>query len=200
MKTFSFEIEGITPLMHHKFSEKEFLKITHGTKEAKTKVKSSENSPRELAREHLYADEKGCFIPTKYLTGAVKHVAVDYKQTKGKRTFKAILGGVFVPTTDKIYLTKNKNVIKEDEFEVDIQIGNNRNAGKSCAVAIIRPRFDNWRASGTIKIDTDMLSQEKALEMMQDAGRRSGIGSYRVANGGHYGQFQVIDWRELKEK
>jgi hypothetical protein len=48
-----------------------------------------------------------------------------------------------------------------------------------------------------MQLDEKLLSQETALELLIDAGKRAGIGSFRVCKSGHYGQFQVTKWEVL---
>lgn len=79
-------------------------------------------------------------------------------------------------------------------FEVDIRKATNHQKG---AVAVCRPRFDKWKVKTEIIIDEDLLSPEIALEMLNDSGKRSGIGSFRVSKGGYFGQFQVTSFKEI---
>lgn len=198
MKTFNVEIVGITPLMHHRLTEEEFTKLAFKSKAKKTKVKDRVETPREMAEKHLYADKKGCYIPMDYISGAMSHVGSDFKQTKGKRTYKAIMGGVFTPCEEKAYLLDKKGNVITKKWEVDLRKGNNRNAGKSCAIIVIRPRFDDWKCKFSVRIDDSLLPPEIALEMLEDSGRRAGIGSFRVSNSGRYGQYSVTKFQELK--
>lgn len=62
-----------------------------------------------------------------------------------------------------------------------------------------RPRFDVWNTEFEITIDDNFLDANTALEILNDAGKRSGIGSFRVQRGGYFGQFQVTEWKELEE-
>ena len=79
-------------------------------------------------------------------------------------------------------------------FEVDIKKATNHLKG---AVAVCRPRFDEWRVVFTVEVDDDIITPELALTILEDSGKRSGIGSFRVSKGGYYGQFSVTSWQEL---
>jgi len=197
MKFFNVSILGTTPLMHHKFSEEEMVKLMKNTKAKKDNVKPIDNEPRETALSHCYYDDKGCYCPSSFIRGAFRHVSADYKQTKGKRTYKAIAGGIFTVVEPKIYILnpKTDEIINPDKFEVDIQIAVNHKAG---AVVVCRPRFDSWKLNFQCGLDTDLIDKSTALEILQDAGRRSGIGSYRVSKSGSYGQFDCILFEEIK--
>lgn len=84
--------------------------------------------------------------------------------------------------------------IPVSDFEVDVRRATNHQKG---AVAVCRPRFDKWFAEMELHIDDDIVSIETVNDMLQDAGKRSGIGSFRVSKGGIFGKFQVIEFKEL---
>lgn len=192
MKTFKVELTGRTPLLHHRMTEESLMSLL-GNKGKKKKVKE-EKLPRQIAEEHAYKtlDGKYC-IPLDYVSGAFKHVASDYKQTSGKKSYKAIAGGIFRPLEGSAILTDHKNEPLTN-FEVDIRKATNHQAG---AVAVCRPRFDEWRCSFTIEIDDTLIAAEMAQEILEDSGKRAGIGSFRVAKSGYFGQFNVTSWQSL---
>lgn len=192
MKTISVKIEGISPLLHHRMTEEKLLSLL-GPKAKKTKV-HVEKTPRQIAEEHAYKTEDGKFyIPTTYVSGAFKGAASEYKQTSSKKTFKAIAGGIFIPSEPYAILTSRAGATLKD-FEVDLKSAVNHKAG---AVVSCRPRFDDWAAEFTVEIDDELLPPDLALQILQDAGRRCGIGSFRVAKGGPYGRFSVTRWEAL---
>lgn len=196
MKTFIVKIEGLSPLMHHRMTEEALWALMGIPDSPVSKVVAK--TPRELAEKHAYKGKDGTFfIPTGYLVGAFKHVASDYKQRgSSRKTIKTIAAGVFTPTDETTTLLDNKNKPLTN-FEVDIRKATNHQKG---AVAVCRPRFDKWQCNFTVEIDDQILAPETALTILQDAGKRSGIGSFRVARGGNFGKFQVTEWTEFKAK
>jgi hypothetical protein len=193
MKTFKVELTGKTPLLHHKMTEESIMGLL-GPKSKKKKIKE-EKLPREIAQEHAYRTIDGkYFIPLDYVCGAFKHVASDYKQTSGKKSYKAIAGGIFRPTEPSAILLKHDGS-PIDNFEVDIRKATNHQAG---AVIVCRPRFDEWKCQFTIEIDDSLIAPEVAQEILEDAGKRSGIGSFRVSKSGYFGQFMVTRFQPLE--
>lgn len=193
MKTFEVEITGITPLMQHRMPEEALLGLL-GAKQDKKKA-TEELTPRQIAAKHAYANDKGEFyIPMSYIVGAFKHVASDYKQKNtSRKSIKTIAAGIFCPETETAPLLCLEDKPLGD-FEVDIQKGNNHQRG---AVAVCRPRFDRWKSKFRISIDDSVVATQICLDILADAGKRSGIGSFRVAKGGPYGKFQVTKWEEI---
>jgi hypothetical protein len=194
MKRFLVRLKGVTPLMHHRMTEDAIAQLL-GDKGSKKKVKEV-LTPREIAAKHVYqyADGK-CYIPTGYISGAFAHVASDYKQSNSQRkSYKAIAGGIFRSELENALLVEEGEPITR--WEVDIRKATNHKAG---AVAVCRPRFEKWGVEFTATIATDLITPETALAILQDAGRRAGIGSFRVAKGGYFGQFAVTHFEEIKD-
>lgn len=193
MKEIEIEITGTTPLLHHKMPQEDLYKLLG----AKTEKKKSEEelTPREIAQRHTYVDSVGAYvIPVEMLMGAIKHIASDYKQKNTtRRSLKTVIAGAIRPTHDDAYILDESGAAV-DSFEVDIRRGVNHQKG---AVAICRPRFDRWKSKFKIEIDESIVPVKTAHEMIQDAGKRAGLGSYRVSRGGYYGQFRVTQWKEL---
>lgn len=191
MKRYEIELKGTTPLLHHRMTEEELFGLL-GSKTSKKKDKV-EQTPREIAEKYAYKLNGKYCIPTGYISGAFKHVASDYKQSNSKKSLKAIAGGVFRPEEEfSMMYDFNDNPIVD--FEVDIRKAVNHLKG---AVAVCRPRFDQWKVKTTITIDDDLLTPEIALQILNDAGKRSGIGSFRVQKGGYFGQFVVTNFNQI---
>lgn len=194
MKTFKVRLEGASALLQHRMSEEAVMTLL-GAK-ARRKQIQEERLPRDVASDHAYQTEGGKFyIPLTYISGALASVAGDYKQTNSaKRSYKSIIAGCVIADDETATLLDKKGK-PLTSFEVDIRRAVNHKAG---AIAVCRPRFDEWTCEFTLQIDTDLLPQELALRMLNDAGRRSGIGSYRVSKGGPFGRFNVTKWEEIK--
>lgn len=194
MKRVKIRVKGITPLLQHRMRDEELMALL-GTKTKKKKDKE-EQTPREIAESYAYKNEHGFVVPTSYICGAFKAVASEYKQKNSvRKSLKTIAGGIFRPEQEFIQILDSKNK-PVDTFEVDIKKATNHQKG---AVAVCRPRFDEWELELIANIDTSLVSEEMVLDVLNDAGKRSGIGSFRVSKGGYYGQFQITNFEEIKE-
>jgi hypothetical protein len=195
MKTVKVKIKGITPLLQHRFTEDELFGLL-GAKSTKKKDKTEE-TPRQIAEKYSYKSDDGTFyIPTEYVTGALAYVATEYKQKNSQRkSLKQIIKGVVSPTNMSAQLYQDESMSEPvKDFEVDVRKATNHQKG---AVAVCRPRFDKWFTELELIVDDDLVAVETVNEMLQDAGKRSGIGSFRVSKGGIFGKFQVIEFKEL---
>lgn len=193
-QVFTIRIKGVTPLMHHKMPDDQLLKLLN-PKTAITDIGDENRTPRDIADKHAYKNGDGTYyIPSEYIMKSLLHVSSDYKQTRGKRSYKSLICGLFNPIEQEVQLVDEKdNAIKD--FEVDIRKATNFMKG---AIATCRPRFDEWEAEFSARINTKFINSSLVKNMLDDAGIRAGIGSYRVANNGWFGQYIVTKF--LKEK
>lgn len=187
-------IKGTMPLMQHRMDDEALLKLMM-PKSYKKKDKE-ELTPRELADKHAYKNSDGFIIPTSYFVSAFKSVASEYKQKNSTRkSIKSIAGGIFRPEHEFEQLLDHKSK-PVTQYEVDIRKGTNHQKG---AIAICRPRFDQWAVELTALVDTDLVTEDMFLEILNDSGRRAGVGSYRVSCGGPYGTFNVTGFERLTQ-
>lgn len=193
MKRIEITIRGTTAMLQHRMTEDELFGLL-GAKSGKKKDKE-DLTPREIAEKYAYKNGETFCVPTSYLVGAFKCVASEYKQKNSQRkSIKSIAGGIFKPETEFADLTDHDgNPIQS--FEVDIRKATNHQKG---AVAVCRPRFDKWQLKTIVCIDDMLVNQDTVLEILNDAGKRSGIGSFRVSKGGSFGQFVVTEFKEIQ--
>lgn len=197
MKTFCVEIKGTTPMLQRRMPEEDILALRFSTK-TKKKEDKKPSTPREEADRLVHRNSDGMFcIPAEYLSNAFAEAAGNYKRTdSSKKSLRSIApSAVRILQINPILRNPNNDSPVKD-FEVDIKRGNNFKAG---AVCVCRPRFDEWKVKFDIELDEDMISEETAHKIFSDAGRKVGLGSYRVSKGGHYGQYIITDWKEAEE-
>lgn len=193
MKTIKVKISGTTPLLQHKMTEEELFGLL-GAKGSRKKDKE-DLTPREIAQKYAYQRKDGtCFIPAEYIVGAFAHVAGDYKQKNSiRKSIKSIAKGIFQPTKGEYDLCdKEGNALTN--FEIDVRKATNHQRG---AVAVCRPRFDDWHVTAEFMVDDSLVALETVQQILEDSGRRSGIGSFRVSRGGYFGQFRVTEFSEV---
>jgi len=196
-KLYEVELEGVTPLMHHKMTEEQILGLISGVKGGKKKPKG-EFTPRQIAEQHAYMGTDGTYqIPLTYVSGAFRDVSGDYKQKdSARKSYKSIACGIFRPIGEYATLLDCKNKPLKS-FEVDIRKATNHQKG---AVAVCRPRFDAWKIKFNVMVDDSIIAPEIANSILVDSGRRSGLGSFRVNKSGYFGQFIVTKWKESTQK
>jgi hypothetical protein len=58
-------------------------------------------------------------------------------------------------------------------------------------IEIIRPEFADWSCKLTIRYNTQVISPEQIVNLLNWAGFHQGIGDWRPEKGGSFGQYQV---------
>ena len=196
MKLQRYEVtfEGISPLLMHRFSEAKLEQIRTKKKPAKM---ASSLEPREEAQEYLYELKKGVyFIPAEnFLSCSIeagRHVRLEGKKMISTKNDTQLFAFFELEGGELILQHPNKK--KKLSWEVDRRRAVNPNDGNP--VCAIRPRFDNWSFTAIFVVDLDEIDIAKIRELLDKAGRRVGIGSFRPQKKGPYGRFQVKCWKE----
>lgn len=184
----SIECKGKTPLLMNRVSDEELLKIRDKIKEPKG---APRKSPREECEGKVYKDLDGKpYIPIKWLysclVAAGQHVRLDGKRQISTAT-KTMLPQFLTLDSETIKL------ITPHPWEVDLQQGRNPNGGE--LVVLCRPRFDAWGFQVDVSIDTREIAEGTIRELFDKAGVRCGLGDFRPARKGIYGQFIVDCWK-----
>lgn len=194
MKLIDVELTGVSAYLQHRFSEESLFGLL--APKTKKKVVEEVKTPREIAEKHAYKGKDGTFyIPLEQVSGAFAYAASDYKlSSTSRKSLKTVAKGIFRPASETATILDLDNRPVAD-FETDVRRAVNHKSG---AVAVCRPRFDQWKVRFQVELDDSILPEKTALEILNDAGKRSGIGSFRVSKNGFFGQFAVTSWKESK--
>jgi hypothetical protein len=199
MKNISVHCRGITPLFMNRMSESVLENIRTKTKASKTSKIGSVITPRQEAEPKVYTHAGEPIIPAtnlmSCLIAAGVFVRLDAKRqiSTGKST---ILPGFLSLDDAWIPLLTSKGA--QASWEADVRQGRNPNGGE--AVAICRPRFDDWAFRLHIGIDTTEIGENVMRDLWDKAGRRIGLGDFRPARKGVFGQFVVDEWIPVEER
>lgn len=180
MKSIQVSIEGITPLLQHRFA-------MDGADDAGRKRTGVPDWKQE-AEKAKYADEKGeLYQPSEHLERAMAIAAAQFK-VQGKRgaTYSKLVG-----STVEVYPFTIPH--KHQEFQVDarpVVIQRSR-------VIRYRPRLDKWALDFELRLLDDQLPIDVVKQILDHAGIYVGIGDYRPDKKGKYGKFIVTRFEEV---
>lgn len=186
MKTVSVKIQGTSPLLINRFKEND-----EQQEAVKKSTKKDYGTPREQAEATAYRDgERGkIWIPTSWITGAIRTVASDYKLPGTRKSVKSISGGAVVPVQEKAYFIEG--------FEVkDIEIDSRPVVIQRARIMRHRSRLEKWSLSFDLEVDDEILPTAHVNQILSDSGRRAGLGDFRPQKGGPFGRFIVTEWKE----
>lgn len=179
---FDVEIQGICPMLQHRFSED---KLTNIKKKSGDK-KLTDDEKRELARQYLYLDGKTVCQPASHIEGALIKAASSIGLAgAGKKTYKDLMkAGAFVfpeyiPHINQKWTVDSRSVV------------NQNTGGRAMSY---RPRLEDWKLKFNLEITDDRADSEAIKEILTIAGLRNGIGAYRP----RFGRFEVTRFKQVK--
>lgn len=189
MKTIEVHIKGVSPLLINRFKEQD--EVVDAVKKA---GKKDYGTPREQAELTAYVDEKTklLWIPSSWITGAIKTIASDYRLPGTRKSVKSVAGGVIIPTEEKLYFL--------EEYKIkDLEVDSRPVVIQRARIMRHRARLEKWSVSFCLEIDETILPTKDVHQILNDAGKRAGLGDFRPQKGGPFGRFIITSWKELKD-
>lgn len=170
----------------NRFHESAEVKVSNGLKSS---INPHAESPREQAEPKLYADEKGnLYIPGTNIFASIVAAGSYHKVGKRQLTTQKtslIPAGMWILDLVCSLNTKHWEV---DSRSVVIPATGGR-------VMCHRPRLDEWETSFNIDVDPEMFNDKTVRMLVDDAGKKVGLGDYRPSRKGPFGRFVVKNWK-----
>ena len=174
-------IEGISPLISHKWAEKALkeMRDKHGGKKTKDR---DVRDPEQEALDAMYVTDDGqpgvnaVWFKTALVNAAHKDLGIE-KVLVRKAVFieGAGVNGV-------IPLEGPPPIVREDAVRV----------GMGGTDLRYRPQFDEWKVNLTFQYDADLLQPGDIINLLNRAGFGVGVGEWRPEKGGDFGRFRVV--------
>ena len=183
------EIQGVTPLLCNRFGEENEVAVSSGTSSA---IKAGGRAlPRDDAEARLYKDKKGAaYIPGPNILSCITAAGKFHKVGKSKvTTQKSSLVTAAMSVDDLVCKIKG-------DWEVDSR--SVRIPATGGRIMRHRPRFDKWSLKFHVEIDTEMFSETFTRQLIDDAGKKIGLGDFRPDCKGPFGKFVVKNWKQMK--
>jgi hypothetical protein len=179
-KLMKITIEGTSPLIQHKWSEKALRQMREKGEGKKTKTREPRN-PEKEARDATYFTADGKHgLPLLAVKSAL--IGAAHKDIGIEKTL--VRKGLFIKGNDQtmiIPMKCDKPKVREDCVTV----------GMGSADLRYRPQFDRWSADLHIEYDADLLQPQDIVNLIDRAGFGVGIGEWRPEKGGEMGRFRV---------
>lgn len=193
MKSIRVKIKGISPLLMNRFTEDAEASSTRGTRT----IKINNLTPREQADQAAYKDKEGkLIIPMTWIAGSFMDTASNYKQRGSRKSLRWVARGAFLPEGSESpeYSCLLVDGIPTTKYEVDSRpVVIPATKGR---IMRHRPRIEEWSVEFKLMIDDEILDPKDCHEILNSAGKRSGIGAYRPNKMGPFGKYQVSLWEE----
>lgn len=176
----TFGIQGLSPLIMHKWSEKALKMLRDKGAGKKTKNREVRN-PEKEAKDgiHLTA-KKDVGIPA----GAFKKALINaaHKDIGIEKTL--VRKSIFIETDDPGMIMKisaDKPILREDPVRI----------GQGSADLRYRFEFRNWKCQISATIDSELLRPDDVLKLVERAGFGVGLLEMRPEKEGEFGRFEI---------
>lgn len=180
MRHVELTIEGVTSLMTFPFSDADLDAVSKGTTEVSRKAQR--DSIQERAAKKVYYGRNGQpMIPNNMLKKCLGSAA---EARKVKEPFACL-----------DVCEEEIDIISSGPWEIDRRSAVNPH--NKARIDVVRPIWYDWKLSFTIEYDETIISEMELREVVDYAGIKKGIGSFRPSAKGIYGKFKVIDWESL---
>lgn len=185
-------IQGISPLLMNRFTEAAEVQVSGGTA---VTFRGDKGTPRDQAAAKRYADEDGkLFIPGPNVFACLIAAGTFHKAGKSKlTTMKTSLIPAGIGVDELVCSLVDEGGEPLKEWEVDSRsVVIPATGGR---IMCHRPRVDKWSAVFTLEVDTSLFSPSLVRAVVDDAGKKIGLGDYRPARKGPFGRFVVSNWK-----
>jgi len=195
-KLISFWINGTSPLIQHKWSQKALAQLRM-TAQERRKLPKVGRDPEAEASGAMYQLEDGSpafpILSFKAALINAAHKDLGIEKTLVKKALflpndayyrvaeDTIIEGVSKHVLLAPLYTESGPVIREDI----VRVGNNQTDLR------YRPEFADWSVNIVIQIDSDLLNEQDVINLVNRAGFSVGIGEWRPEKGGENGRFEL---------
>ena len=189
---YEITIQGVTPLLMNRFTEAAQQSLSA----PKTVLQGKKGTPREQAEPKAYRNEKGNYtVPGVNIFRAIVDAGSFIKSGKTKLTTQKsslVTSFAFMETLEAVVCNEEKKPVPD--FEVDSRgVVIPATGGRIMAH---RPRFDVWNLTFQVELDETECSPELFRELVDQAGKKVGLGDFRPSRKGVFGRFKVTHWQK----
>jgi hypothetical protein len=191
----SVTIQGISPLLMNRFTEAAEVQVSGGTA---VTFKGERGLPRDQAAPKRYTDADGnLYIPGTNLFACIIAAGTFHKAGKSKlTTLKTSLIPAGMLVDDLVCPLHDADGQPLTSWEVDSRSVVIPSTGGR--IMCHRPRVDLWFCTFTVDVDTTMFPPSLIRSVVDDAGKKIGLGDYRPARKGPFGRFVVSKWEVVE--
>jgi hypothetical protein len=187
----AIEITGTTALICNKFTDAAAERATNGT--VSSASAADRGTPLEIAESKLYIGRDGCpMIPQPNLLRCLVEGGRFHKAGKAQiTTQKSSMLFSCLDIEGAEIKIHHKEPWRVDERPVRIPSTGGR-------ILARRPMFDDWRLQFVCELDTSIVGVKLLRTIIDDAGKRIGLGDFRPATKGPFGKFVVTQWEIME--
>lgn len=192
VETIRVPIVGTSPLLCHKWSEKQRRQMLDSMQGRKA-PREPKNPEQEYRDATYFTDDGGYGFPVL----AFKSATVDASRFYGKTVTKVGLRQTlfFVGSYSKAAGQSLVTITGEPQMREDVV-----RVGISGTDLRYRPVFEEWSTTLTVVYVTSMLTFESVLSLIDAGGMGTGVGEWRIARDGDFGTYMIDPTREVERE
>jgi len=185
-------IQGQTALICNRFSDEAAEAASSGTRSSASAA--DRGTPLEIAEKKLYIGLNGKpMIPQPNLLRCLVEGGRFHKS--GKTQITTAKSSILYSCLDIEGIEVEIN--HKDRWRVDTRPVRIPSTGGR--ILAHRPMFDDWSLTFIAEIDTTILGQKLFRAIVDDSGKRIGLGDFRPQTKGPFGRFKVTNWQVCEE-
>jgi hypothetical protein len=176
LQTIVVPVVGTAPLIVHKWSEKA-KKEMRDKQTGKAKAPKAAKDPQQDFEDSLYRTSDGYGFPAVAFKAAAVRAGtlLGMKMTETRQMF------FVVPDEGDLIRIDGTPEMREDMVRLN----------GSTADIRYRGEFKSWTAELTIQHNSDLITAEQLVNLIEAAGFSVGVGEWRPEKNGHFGRFAV---------
>jgi hypothetical protein len=193
MRTFEITIRGTTPLLQHRFGEKEEGEVQKNTR----RVEVRDEDPRNAAERVSYRmpGTNQLYLPGAAIGRLLREAGGGHKQKGSRKSIKYIIPCSTLVMDEMIPLINGDGKSPAMDFEVDSRpVTIPATKGR---IMRHRPRLNTWSAKFSLRVNEDLIDPNLVQQLLGEGGQQLGVGDFRPERGGPFGTFLIDEYREI---
>jgi hypothetical protein len=178
IKTIEMRIEGLSPLISHRWSEKSRKEMADNHGHVPRQAKGARD-PEQEYEDSLYVHQDGGFG---FPAGAFKESAVSAVSQISGLTKVFTRGAFHVNLGQELVQIEGEPRMREDMVRI----------GMGTADLRYRGEFETWAATLRVSYNAQAISPGQIANLFNTAGFAVGVGEWRPEKDGSYGMFGVV--------
>lgn len=192
MYTINVQVQGVAPLLQHKYPLPDFADLSKGGKQ-----KTGEKDYSQEWRDYLYVTSDGeVYQPAIHFDGCMVKAAAGYKiQGARGKTYKDLFKGNVFCSPDEILHGIKVPEMLDNDADKPLYLDVRPVVMQRARVIRIRPAFKpGWKLDFEITVLDDQIPHNVVFEVLTLAGRTAGVGDFRPK----FGRFLVSKFEVMK--
>jgi hypothetical protein len=191
MYTVNVQVEGIAPLLQHRFPMPDFDDLSKGGKK-----KTGETDYSQEWRNYLYISGGEVYQPATHFDGCLIKAAAGYKiQGSRGKTYKDLFKGNVFCSPDEIPHGIEAPETLDTDADKPLYLDVRPCVVQRARIVRVRPAFKpGWKLNFEITVLDDQIPPNVVSDVLAMAGRTVGIGDFRP----RFGRFMVTRFETVK--